>query len=218
MKNLKSQILDTQEVSVALELVLSTLDSEVKRIYNIGANAMKAQDNSTALEVINFSEKLKPFISKVESLIKDWNNIIEEKEKASEKVQEILDKSNTIYGDKTRKTSTGFKRDVKNNIAPQTNLTVKFADGTVITNHNAYETFVQAIEYIGEDKVYQLGIKHSNEELVSKIQSKKYPSSSHESKSGYFVLTHSSTEDKIKHLNNIAKRLNVDLEISTQKK
>jgi hypothetical protein len=147
MKNLKSQILDTQEVSVALELVLSTLDSEVKRIYDIGANAMKAQDNSTALEVINFSEKLKPFISKVESLIKDWNNIIEEKEKASEKVQEILDKSSTIYGDKTRKTSTGFKRDVKNNLAPQTNLTVKFADGTVITNHNAYETFVQAIEY-----------------------------------------------------------------------
>ena len=35
-----------QEVSVALELLILTLANERKRIYDVGANAMKAQDGA----------------------------------------------------------------------------------------------------------------------------------------------------------------------------
>ena len=50
-----------QEVSVALELLISTLADERKRIYDVGANAMKAQDGDTALAVINFAKNLHDF-------------------------------------------------------------------------------------------------------------------------------------------------------------
>ena len=48
-------------MSVALELLISTLADERKRIYDVGASAMKAQDGDTALAVINFAKKLEDF-------------------------------------------------------------------------------------------------------------------------------------------------------------
>ena len=83
-----------QEVSVALELLISTLADERKRIYDVGANAMKAQDGDTALAVINFAKKLEGFQEKVKTLSNDWSALIDEKISAPEKVQETESTTN----------------------------------------------------------------------------------------------------------------------------
>ena len=113
-----------QEVSVALELLITTLADERKRIYDVGASAMKAQDGDTALAVINFAKKLEKFQEKVKILSADWGALIAEKISAPEKVQAIVDGEGKLFGMRTRNTPSGFTRKVDHPISPKTNFSV----------------------------------------------------------------------------------------------
>lgn len=111
-----------QEVSVALELLISTLADERKRIYDVGANAMKAQDGDTALAVINFAKKLEYFQEKIKVLSSDWTALLDEKTSAPITVQKIVEGDGKLFGMSTRKSKSGFSRNVTYPIAPKTNF------------------------------------------------------------------------------------------------
>ena len=200
-----------QEVSTALELLASTLEDERVRIYGIGANAMKALDAKTALSVIQFASKLEEFQKKVRLLGDDWSALIEEKVAAPQKVQEIVDGDGKLFGMRTRKSKTGFTRNVTQPMAAKTNFTVRFPDGTIIFNHKACDTFVQTIEKVGENRVQKLNLICAGEPLVSETKSRKYPTGSKRTTTGLYVQTQSSTTAKIKFLQTISKKLKIDL-------
>ena len=209
----KKNAFSQQEVSIALELLASTLEDERVRIYGIGANALKALDAKTALAVIEFAGKLEEFQKKVRLLGEDWSALIEEKGSAPQKVQEIVDGDGKLFGTRTRKSKTGFTRNVTQPLAAKTNFTVRFPDGTIIFNRKACDTFVQAIEKIGETKVRELNLICVGEPLVSATQSRKYPTCSKKTMAGLYVQTQSSTAGKIKFLKTISKKLKIGLTI-----
>jgi len=76
----------------------------------------------------------------------------------------------------------------------KTLLVVKFPDGTLIYENFAADSFAKTLKKLGFDAVAALGIKVNREELVSR----KRPTSYNNFKEidGYFVITHSSTEQK----------------------
>ena len=206
-----------QEVSVALELLISTLADERKRIYDVGANAMKAQDGDTALAVINFAKKLEGFQEKVKTLSNDWSALIDEKISAPEKVQEIVDGDGKLFGLRTRKASSGHSRTVNSPVAPKSSFSISFPDGTVIQLPKACDVFVAAIEHIGVHNVLPLNLVSNGEMLISTQISEKYPQSSKLTASGYYVSTQSSTAQKIKYLQTIQKLLNIEFSINPEK-
>lgn len=109
-----------------------------------------------------------------------------------------------------------FKKETSYTISPhtkskKTNLTVIFPDGIVISNRFAYQSLCEAIEKIGPKNVAQLNIIQSGIPLVSKEQDDFYQQ--HQIKDGYLVLTHSSTVAKRNHLEDISRRLNLNLKV-----
>ena len=101
---------------------------------------------------------------------------------------------------RTRKSAVGFTRNVKNPIAPKSNFSVRFSDGTIISTPKACDTFVQTIERIGAQRVQALNLICAGEPLVSSTQSSKYKTASKKTDSGFYVQTLSSTSSKIKFL------------------
>lgn len=109
-----------------------------------------------------------------------------------------------------------FKKEQSYTLTPHTkskwtNLNVTFPDGTEISNRFAYQTLCDVIEKVGADKVASLGIRQSGTDLVSRKEDDFYQQ--HKIKGGWLVLTHSSTELKKNHLEEIARRLNLNLKV-----
>lgn len=211
----KENVMHNQEVSAALDLLISTLDAERNRIYGVGASAMLAKDKKTAQAVIDFAQKIEKFQENVQKLNDDWLTIIAEKISAPEKVQEIVDGEGKLFGMRTRKSKTGFTRNVTQPVAAKTNFSVQFSDGTIISNSKACDTFVQVIERIGESRVQALNLICAGEPLVSNTQSTKYKNASKRTLAGLYVQTQSSTAAKIKFLQTISAKLKIKLSIIT---
>ncbi len=97
----------------------------------------------------------------------------------------------------------------------KTNLEVAFPDGTKIKNRFAYQTFCRAIEKMQPEKVQELGLKQSGIDLISKDEDEFY--NQHKIKGGFWVVTHSSTQQKKHHLEEISKRLGIKLKVKILK-
>lgn len=95
---------------------------------------------------------------------------------------------------------------------PNSHMIVKFPDGSIIENELATDTFAQVIGKIGAEKVNELGIFKGGINLVAK---QKHPKrySQHPLEDGWLVCVHSSTADKMRHLQNISKQLGLNLDI-----
>ncbi len=109
-----------------------------------------------------------------------------------------------------------FKKETSYTISPHskskwTNLVVTFPDGTEISNRFAYQTLCDTIQKIGAVEVMQLGIRQSGIDLVSRKEDDYYQQ--HKIKGGYFVLTHSSTELKKNHIEEISKKLKLNIKV-----
>ena len=211
--NKENKNTDNQEVSAALDLLSSTLKEEKTRIFNVGLKAMEAQDAETAQAVLEFAKKLEGFTEEVQHLFEKWDILLQEREAASPTVQKIVTGEGKLFGMKPRKSSQGFTRKVTHPLAPKTNFYVRFSDGTVVQNPKVADTLAQVIDKIGAEKVASLDILVNGEPLVSKNGSEKYPASIREVSNGYKVITHSSTNDKIKQLKKISAFLQLNLEI-----
>lgn len=97
------------------------------------------------------------------------------------------------------------------NKAKKTRLSVKFPDGTTIENSYAYETFIDTILKIGIEKVAELNMKWVGLPLVSKIKDDFY--NQHEVEDGWWIVTHSATNQKRLQLEEMSKKLKLGLSV-----
>ncbi len=93
----------------------------------------------------------------------------------------------------------------------KTILIVRFPDGETIDERKAANTFIHAIGQLGPGRVAALGLELNRLPLVSR--SKPETEYAYGSIDGWFVGTHSSTDAKRRQLIEIARRLDVPLEI-----
>lgn len=94
------------------------------------------------------------------------------------------------------------------------NIKVTFTDGTVIYNKQASDTLAQTIQKIGGENVKKLNLSQNGIPLVGMSKDETYRQ--YKINGGYYVIVHSSTKDKLKHLNIINERLNLNLKIETE--
>ena len=196
------------DVIAALELAKEEIDKEAKRIFSVGGAALSAGNIEPAEKAIAYAKKLASFVKKVQGLGDEWKKLQTEIQSAEPEVREIV----LPTKDHTRKV--GYTRKVEK-VAPKTNFTVTFPDGSVIAAKKAKVVFAKAIEKLGVVQVSSFKIIQAQEPLVSKDRSvyKKQPMQVESIKGGWFVKTHSSTEAKIQLLTKIAAKLGVKLTI-----
>lgn len=207
----KLKIAGHADVLTALDLVKDEVDKESKRIFNAGADAFKAEKIESAEEAIAYAKKLRAFVGKVAVLGEEWKQLQDEIDTAAPEVREI------VLPTKVRKTKTGYTRKVTT-VAPTTNFTVTFPDGTVVADKKAKNVFAKSLTRLGADKVAALGIVMASEPLVGKkAEFKKTPTQIAPLGGGLFVNTHSSTTSKMSLLSKIATRLGVVLKIDVVK-
>lgn len=201
------------EVSAVLEKLVSALEQERKRIYAVVSQAADDCDRATAAEALDFARKLEDFKSEVEKSVEAWNALRKEIDAASPGVQKIVDGNGHLLGGRAGKAVPGYSRKVDHPLAPKTNFTVTFADGTSIRRPHACDVFAAAIEHIGAKRVQSLNLVCCGEPLVSNAVSGNYPAASKPTADGFYVLTQSSTSSKIKYLKEIASLLGIKLKI-----
>lgn len=108
-------------------------------------------------------------------------------------------------------TSTGPYNTPRRQLGPRTRLRVKFPDGTVIESSQASDTFARAIIRLGLLRVRALDIRRFGMNIVSNTKDDKYNQA--EAPDGWYILTHSSTKEKVRQLREISRRLNEPLDV-----
>ncbi len=103
---------------------------------------------------------------------------------------------------------TPFERPTKSKIRQK--IRVKFPDGHEICRQKVVDTFVEVIIKVGLENVAPLEIKRSGVHIVSQTKSKDYAQHRH---GKYFIMTHSSTQDKFKMITSINEQLGLGLQI-----
>lgn len=109
--------------------------------------------------------------------------------------------------------SNGPQKAKKEDIAPKTLLRVTMPDGTVIEKAKAKDTFVEVICRIGIERVRPLGLKFCKVPIISNTRDAKYGKAQVPVDGGWLILTHSSTNDKKKQLDKIAKALKIRMKV-----
>lgn len=130
------------------------------------------------------------------------------------KVAELFDDAIEIKPDpQVQHKSFGPQKATKQDIAPKTILRVTMPDGSVIKRKSAKDTFIEVIKKIGVDKVRPVGLKFCKIPIISNTRDAKYGTAQHDVGGGWLILTHSSTGDKKKQLDRIAKALGLNLKV-----
>jgi hypothetical protein len=93
----------------------------------------------------------------------------------------------------------------------KTILRVTFPDGKVIQDKKAKITFTETIRRIGFMKVRNIGIAFCGVPIVSNTRDRKYGKAQVPVEGGFYVMAHSSTNDKKKQLDKISKELHLGL-------
>ena len=109
--------------------------------------------------------------------------------------------------------SNGPQKAKKEDIAPKTLLRVTMPDGTVLEKAKAKDTFVEVICRIGIERVRPLGLKFCKVPIISNTRDAKYGKAQVPVDGGWLILTHSSTNDKKKQLDKIAKALKIRMKV-----
>jgi hypothetical protein len=92
-----------------------------------------------------------------------------------------------------------------------TGLKVTLPNGKVINNRYAYETLIQVVEIAGLKKVEELKLKQVGIDFISQIKDDFY--NQHELGNGYYIVTHSSTLKKKQQIEEISKKLGLELKV-----
>jgi len=110
-----------------------------------------------------------------------------------------------------------IRRDEPHTKEPDTVLSVLIMDnGKRIFKQEAYETFIECLEEFGEKNVLELNYLIYGYPIISdKYYDKIHENyARHRTKSGYYVITHSSTIDKKEDLKKIAAMLGRKIEVN----
>ena len=96
---------------------------------------------------------------------------------------------------------------------PVTRLKIIFADGTVIQERNAAETFVAFVRKVGVERVRSLGLKQCKIPLVSNTIDKKYGDKQKPLGNEWYLMTNTSTQSKLKDIEAIAKAFDIKVKV-----
>jgi len=169
-----------------------------------------------------------------------WGKLIEEKDEML--VEVISEKVESICGFKpSQKQIITYLRSLKSDVVSQqsadtkkeksiysppssppikqlktssrTKIKVSFPDGIEICYPKVADTMVEAIRKIGFKKVQSLNIRNRGLPLVSNEKLKEGTYNWSDTGSGFFISTHSSTDDKFDQLNKIKEGLGLNLKI-----
>lgn len=161
------------------------------------------------------SESIEPIITKIERPIVLVVDYIPDEELSVRLTRKrvITDENETKqYSLVPKLTARKTDRKVKSSPKSQkTRLAVTYSDGTRIERQYAYETFLEVIERADPEKVANLQLVRLGLPLVSKKKDDFY--NQHEIEGGWLVVTHSSTSQKKKQLEEISKALGLNLKI-----
>ncbi len=180
--------MSTDGVTTAFEMILEEIDSVVSEVNSQGAAFLRNNEYQHARDAIASGEKLAGFRRKLESLKDEWVSGQDEPTRRQVKIEPAAVAKTIASAPKSSKTV----------------LVVKFADGTVIYETKAAETFAKSIKKLGTQRIISLDLKVNAFPLVSKQQSESYTQTPLDS---YLVMTHSSTEAKRDQLLKIASAL-----------
>jgi len=200
---------------------IDTLDFLLKnnKLLDKGWKALISSSESI-VEII--SEKLLQKIKLTEPTFKIDSNDLKSFTKGKiEELFELTEDEEEITEEKNNEPTSDFS-DVKDVIFGRRNagkarekISVTFPDGTKIAARKVVETFVETIIKIGAEKVKTLNIAWSGVDLISLTKDDYYQ----QHKSGkYWIMTHSSTQTKMKVLNEINEKLQLNLKIEIVEK
>lgn len=184
----------TDSVSAAFDLILEEIGAVVAEVHSQGATFLSQGQYREAESIISSAKELSKFRGKLESLKQEWLIGLDATTRAKVKVEPTT----VAYTIESHSKS------------PKTALKVKFPDGTVLFKDSAANTFIATLQKLGLQRVSALGHQCYKYPLVSKEKAPKYNSAAVD---GYWVMTHSSTEDKRKQLVDIATGLKVGLTV-----
>ena len=92
-------------------------------------------------------------------------------------------------------------------------MRITFADGSVIQERNAAESFVTFVRRVGVERVRSLGLKQCKIPLVSNTLDKKYGDKQKSLGNGWYLMTNTSTQSKRKDIEFIAKAFNINVKV-----
>lgn len=199
---------------------IDTLDILLKKSKLLD-NAWTALIDSTDSIVTIISQKLLEKIKSLEPTFKiDINDLKTFTKGKMEELFELTEIEEEEKADENDPLQTGieftevedviFKRHQKNKIREK--ISVTFPDKTVIKNKKVVDTFVETIKKIGPEKVLPLNLYRAGVAIVSESKDDFY----NQHKIGkYWIMTHTSTKEKIAILNEINEKLNLKLTIET---
>lgn len=184
------------------------------------AQLRKAEEEIIQKEILPvLTEKIEPVLAQIERelvLVVDYVPHAPLKVSLSRKrnIADVLPDAVEILPDpQVAHRSFGPQKAKKDDIAKKTRLKVTMPDGTTIEHKAAKDTFVEVIRRIGLERVRPIGLKFCKVPIVSNTRDSKYGKSQVPVEGGWLVLTHSSTNDKKKQLDKIAKALHLNIKV-----
>lgn len=182
------------------------------------AQLRKAEEEIIQKEILPvLTEKIEPVLSQIERelvLVVDYVPGSPMKVSLSRKrnISDVLADAVEIKPDpEVAHRTYGPQKTKKEDIAPKTLLQVTMPDGKVIRHDKAKDTFIEAIRRVGIDRVRPLGLTFCRVPIISNKRDSKYGKAQHMVEGGWLILTHSSTKDKKKMLDEIAQSLNINM-------
>lgn len=180
----------------------------------------KAEEEIIQKEILPvLTEKIEPVLGQIERelvLVVDYVPGAPLKVSLSRKrnISDVLTDAVEILPDpQVTHRTLGPQKAKKDDIAKKTRLRVTMPDGTKIEHRAAKDTFVEVIKKIGVERVRPIGLKFCKVPIVSNTRDEKYGQAQVSVGGGWLILTHSSTKDKKKQLDKIAKTLKLNLKV-----
>lgn len=177
--------MNTDGLTSAFQIISSEIDRVAGGIAEQGSKAFQEMRYADAQSLAESGKGLLEFRGKVDALLEEWQAGIDVQVRKKVGIKAI---------------ETGIKSSPK---SKKTTLRVTFADGRVIEEYFAADTFTQVIREIGLDQVESFGISVRGVPLVGSQKSSSYQQRRVD---GQYIITHSSTEEKKETLEDLARR------------
>ncbi|NJO82756.1 MAG: hypothetical protein HC828_07970 [Blastochloris sp.] len=178
-------------VNVAFSLILGELENVIKDLDAEGAQAFQRRAYEEAQRLSRTGSELAKFQDNVRELQLQWINGFDTTTRERTQVERMVSLSTQTRG-------------------PRMGLRVIFPNGKTLRDSVAAQTFLKAIEEMGVDRVKALNLKVNNHPLISYQENDRY---NQHQLNGYYVMTHSSTDQKKRLLEEMARRLNIKMKI-----
>lgn len=180
--------MNTDGVTSAFQIISEEIDRVAGGIAEQGSKAFQEMRYADAQFLAESGKGLLEFRGKVDALLEEWQAGIDVQVRKKVEIKAIEPRIKS--SPKSKKTT----------------LRVTFADGRIIKEYFAADTFTQVIREIGLDLVESFGIMVRGVPLVGSLRSSSYQQRRIDSR---YVITHSSTEEKKETLEDLARRAGI---------